>query len=190
MVAVPGSLKQVSVGGNQLWGVNKANDVFMTTSRNGHWKRMSGSLTYVSVSNNNNVWGVSRYGQPYRRDRYHFQEIRRGKSGGLKQISVGAAGVWGVNKAHDIYYRQGTRGDKNTAGSDWIRVPDKKLKWISSGNRVFGVDSNNEIFERVGRSDEYPIGRCWRKIGGSLAQIDVGIHRQWGVDRHGDIYIS
>ena len=30
--------------------------------------------------------------------------------GGLKYVSVGDAGVWGVNRYDNIYYRKGTRG--------------------------------------------------------------------------------
>ena len=32
-------------------------------------------------------------------------------------VSVGNAGVWGVNYHDDIYYRTGTYGDSNTAGT-------------------------------------------------------------------------
>jgi len=184
---VPGLLKQISVGGNQVWGVNKANEIFMRTSISpkSAWKRVAGGLKHVSVSDSNRVWGVNRYGWVYRRGGNKWNRV----SGGLKQISVGEAGVWGVNDANDIYYRQGTFGDKDTAGSDWVKLPGK-FKWISSGNRVFGVSPKNEVFERVGRSAQYPIGSCWKKLGGSLSQVDVGIHRQWGVNQHGAIYVS
>jgi len=183
-VIVPGLLKQVSVGG-QVWGVNKANNIFMRTSFRGYWKRVAGALNHVSVSNSNRVWGVNKHDQVFRRANHRWERVQ----GALKQISVGEAGVWGVNDANDIYYRQGTFGDKDTAGSDWVKLPGK-FKWISSGNRVFGVSPKNEVFERVGRSAQYPIGSCWKKLGGSLSQVDVGIHRQWGVNQHGAIYVS
>jgi len=192
-VLVPGRLKQISVGGNQVWGVSKEYAIFMTTSRRGLWKRVAGALKHVSVSNTNNVWGVNRGGLIYRRVGNGWQRI----SGGLKQISVGEAGVWGVNDANDLYYRQGTYGDRNTAGSDWVKLIGK-FKWISSGKRVIGVNSKNEILERVGRSAQFPIGTCWKKISGlRLGQVDVGIHRNWGVAnvyrngvyRDGPIYV-
>ena len=35
-----------------------------------------------------------------------------------------------INKDHEIYYRDGTFGDKDTAGINWLGVPGK-MKWIS-----------------------------------------------------------
>jgi len=187
---IPGSLTQISVGSN-VWGVNKANNIFMRTSPHpkAPWRRVNGALKHVSVSDRNTVWGVNKHDQIYRlagTKEKPWVHVR----GSLKQISVGDAGVWGVNAKNEIYYRQGTYGDKKRiAGSDWVKLTGK-FKWISSGHRVFGVTPNDEIFERVGRSAQIPIGRCWRKIGGELVQVDVGLRRRWGVNRHGRVYFS
>ena len=37
--------------------------------------------------------------------------------GRAKQVTVGPSGVWVVNRGDNIYYRRGTYGDKNTAGT-------------------------------------------------------------------------
>jgi len=187
-IPAPGLLRQISVGGNQVWGVSKTSAVFMRTSLGGFWKRVPGALHHVSVSNTNHVWGVNKDGLIYRRVGAVWQRI----PGALKQISVGESGVWGVNDANDLYYRQGTYGDKYTAGSDWVKLTGK-FKWISSGKRVIGVNYKNEILERVGRSAHLPIGSCWKKISGlRLGQVDVGLNRNWGVSnvyRDGPIYV-
>ena len=45
------------------------------------------------------------------------------------RVTVGPSGVWVVNQNHDIYYRKGTFGDKNTAGSG---VSPKTIKNLST----------------------------------------------------------
>jgi len=42
--------------------------------------------------------------------------------GGLKDVSVGPAGVWGVSGAHGIFYRVGTFGKPGKPGSEWEPV--------------------------------------------------------------------
>ena len=66
-------------------------------------------------------------------------------------MSVGPAGVWGVNANDEIFYRTGTFGNEASAGSGWEKT-DGKLKQISSGdNVVWGVNANDDIFIREGQ---------------------------------------
>jgi len=174
----PGLMKQISVGSREIWGVNKANEIYKLVPKS-RWRRITGFLKHVSVSDNHRVWGVNKDNAIYRRAR--AKQIWIKIDGVLKQISVGRAGVWGVNPNGDVFYRQGTFGDKDVSGTDWVRVPGKLLKWISSGRRVFGVTSKNEIYERTGLSDQYPTGQCWMKRAGSLSQISVGPQKLWGI---------
>ena len=60
-VETPGSLKQISVGGNQVWGVNRHDAIYTThvKSRHTEWTHISGALKQVSVSSLNHVWGVN-----------------------------------------------------------------------------------------------------------------------------------
>ena len=61
----PGALKDISVGGNEIWGVNKKHQIYRRIGR-GKWKRIGGALIQVSVSQGNHVWGVNKYHQIYR----------------------------------------------------------------------------------------------------------------------------
>ena len=40
-------------------------------------------------------------------------------------ISVGPSGVWGVNSANDIYFREGTFPNPAAVGTSWTRVKGK-----------------------------------------------------------------
>jgi len=186
---VSGSLKRVSVGGSEVWGVTKHNEVYMRNKHMNQWKKIPGSFIHVSVSGKNHVWGVNKDGKIYRRAGNSWHLI----NGGLRQVSIGRSGVWGVNAHGNIYYRKGTSGisGEGTAGQDWVQVPGK-LKWVSAGYRVVvGVNSNYEICYREGLSVATPTGTGWKKLSGRLRQIDAHTSREiWGTNRHGNIYTS
>ena len=67
----------------------------------------------LDVSDNGHVWGVNSGGNIYRWTGRNWQHI----GGRAKQVTVGPSGVWVVNRGNNIYYRRGTYGDRNTAGS-------------------------------------------------------------------------
>ena len=71
------------------------------------------TILQLDVSDNGHVWGVNRGQNIYRWTGHKWQRI----GGKAVQVTVGPSGVWVVNRAHMIYYRKGTYGDKNTAGS-------------------------------------------------------------------------
>ena len=67
--------------------------------------------------------------------------------GGLKQISVGEYGVWGVNSSGQICFRNGVT-KINPAGSEWTLISGA-LDQISVGPYgVWGTDSSNQIWFR------------------------------------------
>ena len=99
-------------------------------------------------------------------------------------------GSGGVNAANDIYYRTGTYGDVDTAGSGWVKVPGK-LKWLASGTDLLvGVNSANDIFYRKGMTAQTPTGTGWVKVPGKLAQIDVHEDEVVGTNPANQIYRS
>ena len=100
------------MGGNEIWGVNRADQIFKRTS-NSNWVRISGGLKQISVSDKDHVWGVNSRDNIYRRTGNTWQRV----SGGLKVVSVGQSGVWGVNVNDDIFYRTGTYGDPDSQGT-------------------------------------------------------------------------
>ncbi|XP_063689674.1 lectin L6-like [Bolinopsis microptera] len=181
---IAGGLVQVSSGAS-VWGVTKTDAIYKYLGDD-KWQQIPGKLTNVDVSNKDRVWGVDRGRNIFRRTGGSWQRI----GGNLKQISVGESGVWGVTLANDIYYRVGTYGDADTAGTIWIQVPGK-LKWISSGtDLVVGVTGENEIFYREGMTADSPTGTRWVKVPGKLMQIDVNRKEVLGIDIGNFIYRS
>jgi hypothetical protein len=67
----------------------------------------------LDVSDRGRVWGINRNQYIYRWTGRNWQHI----GGRAVQVTVGPSGVWVVNRAHNIYYRRGTYGDPNSAGS-------------------------------------------------------------------------
>ena len=98
--------------------------------------------------------------------------------------------MWGVNSAHNIFYRVATYGDADTAGTGWTDVPGK-LQWIGSGtDHVVGVNSANDIFYREGMTADNPTGTGWVKVPVKLMQIDVNRNEVVGTNSGHSIYRS
>jgi len=109
--------------------------------------------------------------------------------GSLKQISVGPAGVWGVNYANNIWYRNSTRSNPDDYGSGWTKL-DGSLKQIDVGQDVvWGVNSNNDIWVRTGISDTNPVGTGWQQVEGNLKHVSVSNNGYvWGVNSDNTIF--
>ncbi|XP_066274625.1 uncharacterized protein [Branchiostoma lanceolatum] len=110
--------------------------------------------------------------------------------GGLKFVSVGRSGVWGVNSGDMVYYRTGTYQNEASSGTDWVGI-DGSLKQISSGNNiVWGVSSIDEILVREGMSSSSPEGSSWQQIAGGLKQVYVSStsNQVWGVNSGDLVY--
>merc|ERR1719265_1232740 len=181
---INGGLVQVSSGA-AVWGVNRYDDIFRYLGNN-QWQHIAGKLTNVDVSNNGHVWGVNRGQDIFRWTGSAWQHI----SGKLIQISVGDSGVWGVNANHNIFYRQGTMGDANTAGDGWTHVAGG-LQWVGSGsNLVVGVNSAGQIYYRAGITAANPTGTEWVNVPGGLMAIDVDETEVVGVNSGHQIFRS
>ena len=95
-----------------------------------------------------------------------------------------------VNSNHDIFYRAGTFGDIDSAGTNWVHI-DGKLKWVASGrNIIVGCNHHDDVFYRTGMSVANPTGDGWVHVPGKLIQIDVHEHEAVGVNRNYDIFKS
>ncbi|XP_066302848.1 lectin L6-like [Branchiostoma lanceolatum] len=187
-------LKQIS-SGHSVWGVNANDDIFIRqgiTSSNPTgtgWLNIEGKLKQLDVSSTaDQVWGVNMHNYIYRRTGITTEEPAgtgwEHIEGSLKFVSIGPAGVWGVDENNDIFYRTGTYGNEASAGSDWEHI-EGKLKQISSGdNIVWGVNVNDNIFIREGISSSTPTGSNWQRIPGKLDQVEASPRGQqaWGVD--------
>ncbi|XP_078617645.1 uncharacterized protein LOC144885598 [Branchiostoma floridae x Branchiostoma japonicum] len=108
----------------------------------------------------------------------------------LESVSVGRAGVWGVNSNFQIFYRTGTAGNETSPGTAWLPVSGG-LNQISSGDgEVWGTDVNNFVFVRRGISADTPEGSSWEFIEGSMreVQISASSNQVWGVDTAQHVY--
>ena len=114
-------------------------------------------------------------------------------AGRLEQISIGSGGVWGVDQSNEVVYRNGTYGDPDSDpdGSAWEPVPSEiPIKYVSSGNVIYAIDTNDAIYYRVGTSAESPTGTAWKQIGGNLKQIEHMSNTFWGVDAKNNVYTN
>jgi len=147
------------------------------------------------------VWAVNSGHQIfYRRGRKGDWTRVRGAfdAEGLKQISHGPVGTFGVNKYDDIYFRVGTHEDNNSAGTGWQKLPGK-LSQISAGkNTVWGVH-NGKIscltpqFYYADNFKGYKIDFSksnWQSVPGELMQISASKDSDviWGVAKGGRIW--
>ena len=103
-------------------------------------------------------------------------------------MSVGEAGIWGVNVHDDIYFRNGVT-DQNPSGTSWSQIAGK-LKQIDSGPSgiVYGVNVYDNIYCRTGIGYGKPFGTGWKHIGGKLKYISCGVLGCWGVNSADDIF--
>ncbi|XP_071804386.1 uncharacterized protein [Asterias amurensis] len=195
--------EQVDVGRDVVWAV--PTNIGKTYYRQGitantpyglKWVPVVGSMTHVSVSQKGHVWGVSSNKNVYHRLGASVcssmgAEWRRIGSG-LVQISVGSGGVWGVTPGGYVYYREDTFGDHDSdaGGSHWSQISGRLLKYISSSDMIYGVNSVDEIVYRQGVSSFTPKGAGWQVVPGSLKQVESLSHVVWGIDAQLMVFVK
>jgi hypothetical protein len=157
---VDGKLKQIDVGSNEVWGVNRAENIFRRAKDgSGKWTNVPGKLKHVSSGPTGKVWGVNTNNDIYTlKADGNWRQI----DGKLKQIDVGPNEVWGVNANDDIFTRP------NDGSGAWKNIPGK-LKHVSvSRDKIVGVNAQDNIF-----TCQQPCTGNWENIDGKLKQIDA-----------------
>jgi len=187
---IGGKLKVISAGKKAIWGTSIKDEIFVDKTGTGtKWVKVPGGLQQVSVSPQDDevVWGTSKFQHIFRWNKNKWERI----PGKLKQVTVGEAGVWGVNAGGAIFYRDGTFGGAQSAGTNWRLIPGG-LKWISSGvaGHVWGVNHLDQIYRRLGVTKKHPFGVDWQGVGGSIKQLDVHDDEVWGVTKDRHIYVQ
>lgn len=196
---VAGKLIHVTSGGSGVWGVNHLNQIFfregvtLSLPMGIAWKLVSGGLMQIDSGPKGVVCGVNRaYGV------YCREGITDGQptgtrwfkaSGLLKYISCGGYGYWGVNAAGDIYFARYVYDDKIQT-TNWQKIGGS-LRQIEAGpdGEVWGVNSNDELFTRIGVTQGLPSGFKWRRIAGrSFVSVTVGQNALYAVDVGNTVY--
>jgi len=94
--------------------------------------------------------------------------------GGLRVISKGKSGVWGVNANQNIY-------KLNADGKSWTMIAGG-LTQVASGAEVWGVNAGDNIYKYLGNNK-------WQQMPGKLTNVDVSDSGNvWGVNRGQKIY--
>ena len=96
------------------------------------WSTSDQKMVQIDVGPEDVVWGVASKGRvfvmPNNDDKW--EPVPDGE---MKQVTYGKSGVWGVNNAGRIFYRQGVTS-KNPAGSSWKMTDGRCIPFrISSG---------------------------------------------------------
>ena len=126
-------------------------------------------------------------------------------------MSVGKAGVWGVNGDDDIFYRHGTSVDPSrlvvkifltnlndinqisSEGTGWARI-DGGLSYVDvpfagkADKEMWGVNSEGQIFRKIwsNKNEIYP--SLERILGREMKQLSVAERRVWAVAKDGTIW--
>jgi hypothetical protein len=187
-----GSLTQVAVGRNEVWGINASNQTYRFSPGNKQFLQIPVSLIQVAVGGgtllqNDEVWGINASGAIYR---FNFSTKKLVQVPGvLAQIAVGEGDeekchryeVWGFNP-NLLVYRY------NYCSSQWEQISSPPLTHIATGGGdVWGLDE----FAQIWHYDFQQGG--WTQITnggyfGTLQQIAVGVNDVWGLDGNGAAY--
>ena len=162
-----------------------------------NWQSVNFQCTQISVSSaDNQLWAVKSDGTVFRRTGVNclnpvgttWEQV----DGSLAQISVGLAGVWGIGKDNNTYYRTNTSQYEgyDEVGTGWIHVPGS-MRDVTSGNRVvWATDDSYDLWARQGLCYDAPTGTHWEKVNGKLmaVSIDTLTNALWGRNDIGKIY--
>ncbi|KAI2660043.1 Fish-egg lectin [Labeo rohita] len=163
IVKLNGLLKQVDAGGDQiLAGVNMHDNIYCANmDSNNNWPWPSGS-SWVQLS------------------------------GSLKYYSCGPYSCWGVNKNDQIYIKKDV-SDKVCSGSgSFVNIPGAlAMIEVATDGRVFGVNSQGMLYQRIGVTRSNPAGTEWRQMtacpsGHKHVSFDLGM--LWAVCADGSIH--
>ena len=167
-------LKQVSHSGNNVCGVNDANQVMCKLGTTGTWKTLPGILKHISVDGNracgvnpgNEIFCANNLQQP------SWQKL----PGLLKQIDIDGNTMCGVNASDEVFCFKNGKWDKKGGLVSHISVSNGRACGVNPGNEIFCADDTNTM--------------SWQKVDGLLKQIDLAGDRMCGVNAGGDLFCA
>ncbi|XP_060105877.1 uncharacterized protein LOC132579492 [Heteronotia binoei] len=182
---VPGALTQIDVSNGQVFGVNRAGNIY--TLYGTTWTQLPGALTHVTVGLDG-IWGVNSVNSIYRLVGGNWKQV----TGLLKQIDAGGSQfIVGVNMNDDIYCLPKSAAIAADGNSElpWVHI-EGKLKYYSCGPLgCWGVNSADAIFFRHDVTPDSCAGSRWQNVPGGLSMIEVGTEGDvYGANSAGQIY--
>jgi hypothetical protein len=107
--------------------------------------RVGGKLRELDVSPSDVVWSVNSGHSIYIRLGTRWKKV----TGKLKHVSVGNAGVWGVNRFDRIYFREGVT-TSNLAGTTWSLISGENiLRNNLIREKISDFESMSDTFRNV-----------------------------------------
>ncbi|KAK7104322.1 perivitellin-2 31 kDa subunit-like [Littorina saxatilis] len=101
--------------------------------------------------------------------------------GALVKVSVGPAGVWGVNVNNQIWYRDDTYGTATNLGGDWTQVdePIFSLMDLDVGDDVvWGITLKGKLTCRKGINEATPQGETWKILKNKAKDVAISPNGQ------------
>ena len=135
---VPGRLAQIDVHGSAVYGRNRAQHIYTSPLGRAGKAKQGGAVKKISYTG---TWKI-------------LAKWRR-LPGALIVCSTGGAGVWGVNRGHNIY---------RWIGRGWRHIRGKLAHIAVGGTQVWGVNKHHNIYMYLG-------GHKWKHIGGKLTNV-------------------
>ena len=178
-IHIPGKLVHVSGGLNYVWGVNRADDIFVCQRpcTGSNWQHIPGKLVQVDVDDTE-VWGVNVNDDIFKRPidgSGSWQQV----PGKLVHVTASGNGyIWGVNVNGAIF------NCKKPCSGQWTHIG-AGLSQIDGGDReVYGVNFAEGVFTGPVDGSE-----TWRYIPGGFKQITAGgVYDVFAVDGSDNIY--
>ncbi|KAL7851820.1 hypothetical protein SRHO_G00176050 [Serrasalmus rhombeus] len=182
-IQVPGSLKHVSVGPAGVWGVDSNNYIYKLGG--GDWVVVPGLLTQVDAGGMISPAGVNM------NDDIYCLTGGQGSSwinipGKLKYYSCGPYSCWGVNAANNIYIMKDVTPTTCAGSLKWQQIPGGlSMIEVSTDGKVFGVNSNGDIYQRDGVSPSNPAGTGWHQVPSpqKVKHVSYDNGHLWLIDR-------
>jgi len=114
---VDGSAKQINVDGGRVVAVNAKDEIYECDTSNASWRKVDGSLLWVSNHGSSFYIGGNKAGDIYHKSNGGAWAQAGGK---LVAVDVSHDRIWGVNAAQEIY----------TCGKDfaWAKVDGKAVQ--------------------------------------------------------------
>ena len=178
---IPGTLEDVTVSTNHLWGVFNRDVFWCRRPCNGSWVPVNGFSDQVDA-NDDEIWSVNHKNLIYKRPVDGSGDWTQ-VPGLLVHVSVSRKGyTWGVNHKNQTYMC------KDCNGANWVAIDHHiPLVQIEAGDdEVWAVNASNHIFRRPVNGTRNSV---WSTVPGRLRYVSAsGNEHIWGLAPNDSVY--